>query len=92
MLFQEEIENLKKIDNYRQIYNIQKKSGKYIFIDNKRLLNLSSNDYLGLSTDKILLKEFINSNFNDDEFLFSSASSRLLTGSCLLYTSPSPRD
>ena len=26
MFFQEEIENLKKIDNYRQIYNIQKKS------------------------------------------------------------------
>lgn len=85
MFFQEEIENLKKIDNYRQIYNIQKKSGKYIFIDNKRLLNLSSNDYLGLSTDKILLKEFINSNFNDDEFLFSSASSRLLTGSSSVY-------
>ena len=85
MLFQKEIENLKKIDNYRQIYNIQKKSGKYVFIDNKRLLNLSSNDYLGLSTDKKLLKEFINSNFNDDEFLFSSASSRLLTGTSSIY-------
>lgn len=86
MLFQKEIENLKKIDNYRQIYNIKKKSGKYVFIDNKRLLNLSSNDYLGLSTDKKLLEEFINSNFNDDEFLFSSASSRLLTGSSSVYS------
>ena len=60
MFYDDEIQNLKKIDNYREIYNIQKKSGKYIFIDNKKLLNLSSNDYLGLSTNKDLLKEFIN--------------------------------
>ena len=85
MFYDDEIENLKKIDNYRQIYNIQKKSGKYIFIDNKKLLNLSSNDYLGLSTNKDLLKEFINSKLDNDEFLFSSASSRLLTGSSSIY-------
>lgn len=85
MFYDDEIQNLKKIDNYRQIYNIQKKSGKYIFIDNKKLLNLSSNDYLGLSTNKDLLKEFINSKLDDDEFLFSSASSRLLTGSSSIY-------
>lgn len=85
MFYDDEIQNLKKIDNYRQIYNIQKKSGKYIFIDNQKLLNLSSNDYLGLSTNKDLLKEFINSKLDDDEFLFSSASSRLLTGSSSIY-------
>lgn len=85
MFYDDEIQNLKTIDNYRQIYNIQKKSGKYIFIDNRKLLNLSSNDYLGLSTNKDLLKEFINSKLDDDEFLFSSASSRLLTGSSSIY-------
>lgn len=85
MFYDDEIEYLKKIDNYRQIYNIKKKSGKYIFIDNNILLNLSSNDYLGLSTNKQLLKEFINSKLEDDEFLFSSASSRLLTGSSSVY-------
>ena len=85
MFYDDEIEYLKKIDNYRQIYNIKKKSEKYIFIDNNILLNLSSNDYLGLSTNKQLLKEFINSKLEDDEFLFSSASSRLLTGSSSVY-------
>lgn len=85
MFYENEIDYLKKIDNYRQIYNIQKKIEKYIFIDNKKLLNLSSNDYLGLSTKKDLLKEFINSKLEDEEFLFSSASSRLLTGSSSVY-------
>lgn len=85
MFYEDEIDYLKKVDNYRQIYDIQKKSGKYIFIDNKKLLNLSSNDYLGLSTNKNLLKEFINLKLEDDEFLFSSASSRLLTGSSSVY-------
>ena len=85
MIYKDEIENLKKADNYREIYNIQKKIEKYIFIDNKKLLNLSSNDYLGLGTNKELLKEFINEKINNDEFLFSSSSSRLLTGTSNIY-------
>lgn len=35
--------------------------GKYIFQDGKKLLNLSSNDYLGISTYENIRKEFLNS-------------------------------
>ena len=58
-----------------------KKDGKYIFEDNKRYLNLSSNDYMGIAENRKLLKRFLNIN----EFSLGSASSRLLTGSSYVH-------
>ncbi len=78
-------ENLKSVSNYRTIKNIKEKISKYIIVDDKQMLNLSSNDYLNLSTDKDLLYEFIDKYKNHPEFLFSSASARLLTGSSAIY-------
>ena len=49
------------------------------------MLNLSSNDYLNLSTDDDLKLEFIEKYKNHPEFLFSSTSARLLTGSSSCY-------
>ena len=43
------------------------------------MLNLSSNDYLGLAADKELRREFMET-LDEEDFLFSSSSSRLLTG------------
>ena len=57
--FSEKLEELKNNSSYRFIKNIEKKEAKYIFVDNKKLLNLSSNDYLNLSTDENLRLEFI---------------------------------
>ena len=37
--------------------NSFKKEGKYIFEENKRYLNLSSNDYMGIAEDKKFLKD-----------------------------------
>ena len=53
-----------------------KKVGKYIFEENKKYLNLSSNDYLGIAENQHILKKF----FEIAEFSLGSASSRLLTG------------
>ena len=61
--------------------NSFKKEGKYIFEENKRYLNLSSNDYMGIAEDRKILKRFININ----EFSLGSASSRLLTGSSYVH-------
>ena len=61
--------------------NSFKKEGKYIFEENKRYLNLSSNDYMGIAEDKKILKRFININ----DFSLGSASSRLLTGSSYVH-------
>ena len=61
--------------------NSFKKEGKYIFEENKRYLNLSSNDYMGIAENKKILKRFMAIN----EFSLGSASSRLLTGSSYVH-------
>ncbi len=83
--YTEEILKLKRNNNFRQIYDIENKRGKFIRINGRDLLNFSSNDYLNISTDKILLEEFISKYKTDNEFIFSSASSRLLTGTSSHY-------
>lgn len=53
--------------------------GKEVEVDGSRMLNLSSNDYLGLAADRELREEFMEASVYGD-LLFSSSSSRLLTG------------
>ncbi len=83
--YEEKLEILKQESSFRTIKNIKNKISKYIIVDDKKMLNLSSNDYLNLSTDKDLKFEFIEKYKTSDEFLFSSASARLLTGSSNCY-------
>ena len=52
--------------------------------DSGAMLNLSSNDYLGLMSDNSLTEEFIN-NYNIKESKFSASSSRLLSGNSREY-------
>lgn len=58
--------------------------GKWIISNGKKMLNLSSNDYLGLAADKGLHTEFLSSAYLR-ELPFSSSSSRLLTGNYGIY-------
>ncbi|MBQ4647354.1 MAG: 8-amino-7-oxononanoate synthase [Candidatus Gastranaerophilales bacterium] len=83
--YEEKLAHLKAQSSFRSIKNIKEKQGKYIIVDDKKMLNLSSNDYLNLSTDSNLKLEFIEKYKNHNEFLFSSASARLLTGSSSCY-------
>lgn len=84
--YEQELENLKKNSCLRKIPDISYKEGKYIFSNGKRYINLSSNDYLGISTNKQLVSEFIKEKQNSNEFLFSAASARLLTGNSSIYS------
>lgn len=83
--YEKELEKLKETHSYRRIPEIEEKNDKYVVVDGKELLNFSSNDYLNLSTNEELAKEFINCVEDSPQFQFSSASARLLSGTTKVY-------
>ncbi len=83
--YNKEIEKLKEKDNFRQIHDIEEKHDRYLVINGRDMVNFSSNDYLNLSTNRELINEFIQNYKNNNEFIFSSTSSRLLTGTSKIY-------
>lgn len=85
--YNQKLKCLKEASSFRFIKDIQEKTGTFITVNNQKMLNLSSNDYLNISTNKDLALEFIDKYKNSAEFLFSSASARLLTGSSTCYKS-----
>ena len=83
MNFELELDLLKCKNNLRSIKNIDSKNGKYIYFDGKKLLNLSSNNYLSIGNNKELEEEFFCNYYKKEAF--SSSSSRLLTGNETIY-------
>lgn len=81
----EKLDFLKSSGNFRTIKDIQKRENKDIIFNGKKMLNLSSNDYLNLSTKEDLRLEFLEKYSKTDNFLFSSASARLLSGNLPCY-------
>lgn len=78
------LETLERAGNLRSLPLIEPYD-KWIIRDGRKMLNLSSNDYLGLSRDMQLRKEFLTRAM--EEYLpLSSTSSRLLTGNYPAYT------
>lgn len=82
--YKEILDALKNDSHHRVIRNIRMKSGKYIEFDGKQLINLSSNNYLGLADNQEIVNEFLKSGGN--EYSFGSASARLLTGNLPVYS------
>ncbi|MDR0573247.1 MAG: 8-amino-7-oxononanoate synthase [Tannerella sp.] len=77
-LYRKELLLLEEKSNRRNLPDIIHQGRKVIRQD-KQMLNLSSNDYLGLASNLSLRKAFLE-NLTPDNFLPSSSSSRLLTG------------
>ncbi|MDM1280028.1 8-amino-7-oxononanoate synthase [Acinetobacter indicus] len=76
--YAQQLEQLKRTANLRQFQsNLQ--HGRMIQIHGQRMLNLSSNDYLGLASDVSLREEFFDLT-PVTERRMSASSSRLLTG------------
>ena len=69
---------LKEKKNYRSLPQLTHE-GRDVIVNGQRMLNLSSNDYLGLANDLSLREEFLK-NLTPESFLPTSSSSRLLTG------------
>ena len=81
--YNENLRILKELSHFRNIKNFDYKDEKYIYINNKKFLNLSSNNYLGLADNKSITEEFLN--YAQDKYSFGSASARLLTGTLPVY-------
>ena len=74
----QELQTLKEKKNYRSLPPLIHK-GRDVLLNGQRMLNLSSNDYLGLANDISLREEFLRT-LTPETFLPTSSSSRLLTG------------
>ena len=76
--FSIQLDKLKQQGNLRQFTsNIQQ--DRHITINDKKMLNLASNDYLGLNSNLQLREQFFDETSNAQRWM-SSTSSRLLTG------------
>ena len=80
---QQELQELKESSNLRTLPDLIHE-GRDVIANGQRMLNLSSNDYLGLATDRTLREEFLKE-LTADSFLPTSSSSRLLTGNFTIY-------
>lgn len=81
--YAEQLDQFKQQGNFRQFTSNQQQ-GRWITIQDRTMLNLASNDYLGLAADLSLREEFLDT-LNIERALFSSSSSRLLTGNFAEY-------
>lgn len=83
MNYQAILQELKASGNLRQLPEVSH-TGRWIERDGRRMLNLSSNDYLGLATRPELQEAFLESE-EARRWPLSSSSSRLLTGNFTVY-------
>ena len=74
----QELLTLKEKKNYRSLPPLTH-DGRNVILNGQRMVNLSSNDYLGLANNISLRKEFLKT-ITPETFLPTSSSSRLLTG------------
>lgn len=81
--YAEQLGQFKQQGNFRQ-FTANQQQGKWITIQDRTMLNLASNDYLGLAADLNLREEFLDT-LKIERALFSSSSSRLLTGNFAEY-------
>ena len=81
--YAEQLQQLKQNGQYRTLPEIRHE-GKFILRDGRKMLNFSSNDYLGLASDQALKQQFL-AQTDWQQATFTSSSSRLLTGNFPIY-------
>lgn len=82
--FVENLNELKEKSHFRSVREFSGKSGKYLYYEDKKLLNLSSNNYLGFADNESITEEFLQT--VGHKYSFGSASARLLTGTLPIYS------
>lgn len=78
------LSELQQTGNLRSLPEVTHQ-GKYILKEGRKMLNLSSNDYLGLASNGALRTAFLQT-LAGNGLPFTSSSSRLLTGNYEIYT------
>lgn len=81
--YRDELRQVEEKSNLRSLPEIIHRE-RDVILRGRQMLNLSSNDYLGLASDISLRKAFLGS-LTPESFLTSSSSSRLLTGNFEAY-------
>ena len=82
-MFQDRLEKIRQKGIFRKLLEIEHQ-GKYIIQGGKKMLNVSSNDYLGLA-GLISLREEFAEYYHTEKNIFSASSARLLTGNYSIY-------
>lgn len=77
------LNTLDENSHLRDIKDFELKDEKFITFRGKKLLNLSSNNYLGFADNRAITEEFLAQCKSD--YSFGSASARLLTGTLPVY-------
>lgn len=80
----DKLNKIRESGNYRELREIQN-NGFLIHHDGREMLNLSSNDYLGISSNPRMIEEF-REETDVKALAYSAASSRLLSGNHEYYT------
>ncbi len=83
--YREALDRLRENGRLRLLHPLDGREGCRVNYEGRRLLNLTSNDYLGLAANRALLERFyagIDSDSLIDRFGLGVASSRLLSGDC----------
>lgn len=81
--YKNELENLSKNSSLREVKPLIQ-DGRYVILNGKKLLNLCSNDYLGISTDTALKEDFLNY-YTKNKDSISIPAARLLSGTSPVY-------
>ena len=82
-VWEQELQQLRENNNFRSLPTIRHE-GREVIVRGQRMLNLSSNDYLGLANDVELRREFLQT-LSPETLQMTSSSSRLLTGNFTVY-------